>query len=136
MRRIRGADTRFELQVRRLLHALGYRFRVHVCLPGKPDIVFAGRRKVIFCHGCFWHSHQDCKRGSAPKSKTDFWIPKLARNRQRDEQNEIELRALGWAVLVIWECELKDKNAIRAAVLEFLGTPAGKPKYRAAGSGS
>ena len=123
MRRVRSVNTGFELRVRRLLHALGYRFRVHAALPGKPDIVFAKRRKVIFCHGCFWHSHQNCKRASVPKSNIDFWIPKLARNKQRDRSAQDALREQGWQVLIIWECESKDVSSLSLRVQAFLGSP-------------
>lgn len=121
MRRVRSVNTSFELRVRRLLHALGYRFRVHAALPGKPDIAFIKRRKVIFCHGCFWHSHQGCKRASVPKSKADFWIPKLARNQQRDQTAQDSLRGQGWEVLVIWECESKDLPSLSTLLQAFLG---------------
>ena len=123
MRRIRSANTNFELRVRKLLHALGYRFRIHAALPGKPDIVFAGRHKAIFCHGCFWHSHQGCKRALPPKSKPDFWIPKLARNRERDQAAQDSLRQQGWQVLILWECESKDTSLLSMRLQAFLGPP-------------
>ena len=121
MRRVRSVNTGFELRVRKLLHSLGYRFRIHAALPGKPDIVFAGRRKVIFCHGCFWHSHEGCKRASVPKSRSDFWIPKLARNKQRDQAAQDSLRQQGWDVLIIWECESKDALSLSERLQSFLG---------------
>ncbi len=123
MRRVRSANTSFELRVRKILHVLGYRFRVHAALPGKPDIVFAKRRKVIFCHGCFWHSHQGCKRASLPKSKTDFWTSKLARNKQRDQAAQEFLHRQGWEALIIWECESKDASLLSARLQTFLGPP-------------
>ncbi len=109
MRQIRSKDTKPELAVRRLVHRLGYRFRLHRRdLPGSPDLVFPGRRKVIFVHGCFWHQHPNpgCRDARAPRSNGDYWKPKLARTAVRDAEAEQELRTLGWDVLTIWECEL------------------------------
>ncbi len=106
---VRGKNTKPELRVRRALHAAGVRFRLHVAkLPGKPDIVLPSRRIAIFVHGCFWHRHSapSCKRARLPKSRADFWVPKLEANRCRDMRNEAALRDLGWDVRVIWECEL------------------------------
>ena len=122
MRAVRSYDTKPELFVRRSLHKLGYRFRLHrKDLPGKPDLVFPSRRKVIFVHGCFWHGH-DCKRGGrVPKNNRDYWIAKIEKNRVRDKSNLKELKRLGWKAKVIWECELqKPEIAIRSAV-RFLG---------------
>ena len=121
MRAIRSKDTLPEIAVRSLIHRLGYRFRLHrQDLPGKPDLVFPARRKVIFVHGCFWHSHA-CKPGLVPKSKRDFWLPKLRQNKARDGRNLKALTQLGWNALVIWQCELKDSSAIRKRVVQFLG---------------
>jgi DNA mismatch endonuclease (patch repair protein) len=121
MRAIRGKDTLPEIAVRSLVHRLGYRFRVHrEDLPGKPDLVFPARCKVIFVHGCFWHCHA-CKVGLVPKSNRDFWLPKLRRNKARDTENIDALMRLGWESLVIWQCELKDGNAVRRRVKRFLG---------------
>lgn len=120
MRAIRGKDTLPEIEVRSMLHKLGYRFRLHrQDLPGKPDIVFPARRKVIFVNGCFWHSH-GCKAGLIPKSNRDFWLPKLHRNRERDIENIEALSRLGWESLVIWQCELKDCSAVRRRLKRFL----------------
>jgi DNA mismatch endonuclease, patch repair protein len=106
MRQIRSRDTKPEMLLRSLLHRHGYRFRVHrKDLPGKPDIVFPGRRKVIFVHGCFWHQHSDCREGRIPGSRQEYWGPKLRRNQQRDAIVQRALRDDGWHVLVIWECE-------------------------------
>ena len=105
MSRVRGKDTKPELIVRRLLHGLGYRYRLHARdLPGKPDIVFRGRRKAIYVHGCFWHRHPDpaCKLARLPKTRQDFWVPKLEGNRQRDIENQRRLTEMGWEVLVVW----------------------------------
>lgn len=120
MSRIRSKDSRAEMIVRRLAHALGYRYRLHQGnIPGKPDLVFAGQRKVIFVHGCFWHRH-DCSLGRLPKSKLDFWLPKLEKNRLRDTANREALKALGWECLIIWECEVNDRDALKARLVGFL----------------
>ena len=106
---VKARDTKPEMVVRRALHAIGLRFRLHYRhLPGKPDIVLPSRRIVIFVHGCFWHRHPqpDCKLARLPKSRLDFWLPKLEGNRERDARNEAALREAGWDVRVIWECEL------------------------------
>lgn len=111
MSRVLGKDTKPELTVRRIIHALGYRYRLHdERLPGKPDLVFRSRRKVIFVHGCFWHRHADpdCKLARLPKSRQDFWLPKLERNAQRDVENRAALKKEGWGVLELWECQVKD----------------------------
>ncbi|WP_084299085.1 very short patch repair endonuclease [Bradyrhizobium sp. WSM1743] len=109
MRRIRKTDTRPELLVRKLAHRLGHRFRLHRRdLPGTPDLVFPSKRKIILVHGCFWHQH-DCSLGRRqPQSNRDYWLPKLARNVVRDKSVQRELACLGWAVLVVWECETRD----------------------------
>jgi DNA mismatch endonuclease, patch repair protein len=107
MSRVRSKDTRPEMIVRRMLHKAGYRYRLHAAdLPGKPDLVFAGRKKAIFIHGCFWHMHESCARARIPKSRVEFWTTKLSANRDRDTKNVAELQQAGWAVLTIWECEL------------------------------
>ena len=122
MRRIRSKDTNPELDLRSLIHRLGYRFRLHrKDLPGRPDIVFPGVRKVIFMHGCFWHQHPSCREGRIPGSRVDYWRPKLARNLIRDAANQGRLEEQGWKVLVIWECELKDIAAVKKTVKQFLG---------------
>ena len=121
MRAVKSRDTAPELAVRRLAHGMGYRFRLHrKDLPGKPDLVFASRRKVIFVHGCFWHLH-DCKNAHIPKSNSDYWVPKLQRNQLRDRNNLAALAAEGWKVLVIWECDLRDCRAIARRLKRFLG---------------
>ena len=124
---VRGKDTKPELTVRRLVHSSGFYYRLHgKGLPGKPDLVFAGRHKVIFVHGCFWHRHpkRSCPLARLPKSRLDFWQPKLERNRMRDKQKQAKLRRLGWRVLVVWECELSDPNKIKSKVIEFLNRDA------------
>lgn len=107
MAAIRGEDTVPEIRLRKALHALGYRYRLHVgSLPGKPDLVFPGREKLIFVNGCFWHRHS-CKSGrSAPSTRKSFWLAKLQNNVQRDRRNVKILRKLGWGILVVWECQL------------------------------
>lgn len=124
MSRVRNKDTRPEMKVRRLVFAAGYRYRLHGRkLPGKPDLVFPGRRKVIFVHGCFWHRHEGCPLARLPKSRHEFWIPKLEANRERDRRNQKELEALGWSVLALWECELKNGETVASKVEAFLGPP-------------
>ena len=123
MAAIRSKNTSPELIVRRLVYALGYRYRLHrKDLPGKPDLVFGPRRKVIFVHGCFWHMHPkaNCLDARYPKSNTHYWSPKLTRNMARDAENARKLRAMGWRVLVIWECETRDLGRIKQRVVKFL----------------
>jgi DNA mismatch endonuclease (patch repair protein) len=120
MRAIRSKDMLPELTVRRLVHKLGYRFRLHrKDLPGKPDLVFGPRRKVIFVHGCFWHSH-GCKASHVPKTNLGYWLPKLERNRLRDRDNLDRLSALGWDVLIVWECEVTPVATLRTQLEKFL----------------
>lgn len=123
MSRIRSKNSKVELAVRSLVHRMGYRFRLHrKNLPGKPDLVFPGRKKAIFVHGCFWHWHPDpdCKRARMPKSRPEFWKPKLEGNRRRDRENKEKLTDLGWEVLEIWECEVGDLEKIAERIKEFL----------------
>jgi DNA mismatch endonuclease (patch repair protein) len=121
MRRVKGKDTGPELAVRRLLTGLGARYRLHRAdLPGKPDIVLPGRRLAVFVHGCFWHGH-DCARGArVPKANRDYWTAKVARNRARDEASRAALEAAGWRVETVWECELKDAEALKARAKDWL----------------
>ncbi len=125
MRRIRSKGMKPELIVRQLAHGLGYRFRLHRAdLPGKPDLVFPRHRKIIMVHGCFWHGHSDpdCVDGRRkPKSNLDYWLPKLARNRQRDAEHEAALADLGWAVLTVWECETRSTAYLAERLRAFLG---------------
>lgn len=122
MRRIKGRDTGPEKTVRRLLTALGARYRLHrKDLPGRPDIVMSGRRLAIFVHGCFWHGH-DCARGArVPRQNRDYWLGKVGRNRERDIASQAGLKAAGWRVEVIWECELKDEAALTGRLTRVLG---------------
>jgi DNA mismatch endonuclease (patch repair protein) len=121
MRRVKGRDTGPEMTVRRALTRLGARYRLHRGdLPGKPDVVMAGRRLAIFVHGCFWHGH-DCARGArVPKQNRDYWLGKVGRNRTRDAASREALVALGWRVETIWECELKDAAALEARLTLLL----------------
>lgn len=120
MRAIRAKDTVPEMIVRRLVFSMGYRYRLHgSSLPGKPDLVFKGRKKVIFVHGCFWHMH-GCKRGRMPKSKLEYWESKLMRNKVRDTENQKCLAACGWDVLVIWECEIHYVDLLERKIRNFL----------------
>ena len=114
MRRVRSEDTKPEMLIRRLLHRLGYRYRLHCGdLPGKPDLVFPGRSKIIFVHGCFWHGHR-CRSGlNKPASNLAYWMPKLLRNKARDRKNKGLLKRLGWDVLVVWECQLGRESLAR-----------------------
>jgi DNA mismatch endonuclease, patch repair protein len=120
MSRVKGRDTTPELLVRRMLHELGYRYRLHrKDLPGKPDIVFGPRKKIVFIHGCFWHGHR-CPKGRLPKSNGAFWRDKIVTNRKRDARNVTALNGLGWKILVVWQCELKDALAVRDRIVDFL----------------
>lgn len=108
MSRVKTTDTAPELKTRQILHGLGYRFRLNrVDLPGKPDIVLAKYRTVVFVHGCFWHSHQGCTRGARPSSNINFWRNKLDKNLARDSKNLTALKELGWSCLIVWECETR-----------------------------
>jgi DNA mismatch endonuclease, patch repair protein len=121
MRAIRSKGMQPELRVRRLVHGSGFRYRLHGNdLPGKPDLVFGPRRKLIFVHGCFWHAH-GCKSAHTPKSNTEYWIPKLRRNRERDVKNEKILTSEGWRILIVWECETLDETVLRERLTAFLG---------------
>jgi DNA mismatch endonuclease (patch repair protein) len=123
MSRIGGRNTAPEVQIRKLLFKLGYRYRLHrKDLPGTPDIVFPSRAKVIFVHGCFWHAH-GCRIGKLPKSRPEFWEPKLAGNKARDRRNVSALRKLGWSALSIWQCELKSPEGLEKHIRSFLGPP-------------
>lgn len=121
MRQIRSKNTRPELLVRRLIYSLGYRYRLHrPDLPGKPDLVFAGRKKVIFIHGCFWHAHAKCSRARMPNTNPDYWVKKIARNVERDKNSSLKLESAGWKVLIVWECELRRSARLEEKIKEFL----------------
>lgn len=123
MARVRSRDSNAEMIVRRLVHSMGFRYRLHDrSLPGSPDLVFRSRRKVIFVHGCFWHRHPDvsCKLARMPKSRLDFWQPKLHGNRDRDLRNQTDLGNLGWQFTVVWECQLRNKEQLKNSLSAFL----------------
>ena len=121
MSRIRARDTKPEKAVRSLLHEMGYRFRLHVRdLPGSPDIVLPKYRTVIFVHGCFWHRHPRCRYAYTPKSRPEFWNTKFTRNVERDQETEAELKRLGWRVVVIWECQIRDTARLRSHLRRLL----------------
>jgi DNA mismatch endonuclease, patch repair protein len=120
MSRVKGRNTTPEMAVRSILHALGYRYRLHrKDLPGKPDIVFPSRHKIVFVHGCFWHGHL-CTKGRLPKSNRAFWRNKIDANRLRDRKTVRRLRALGWKVFTVWQCKLKDPLAVQRRIVDFL----------------
>ncbi|WP_275666934.1 very short patch repair endonuclease [Dyella terrae] len=122
MRAVKRANTGPELSVRRALHFLGLRFRLHRRdLPGSPDIVLPKYRTVIFVHGCFWHRHPGCSRTTSPKTRRDYWLPKFAANVARDSRKEDELRKLGWRPLVIWECQTKDRKELESRIKRDFG---------------
>lgn len=120
MSRIGSRDTTPELFVRRMLHAAGYRYRLHrKDLPGKPDIVFPSRKKIVFIHGCFWHGHR-CSKGRLPKSNEAFWSGKIRNNRARDRRSTRQLEADGWKVMIVWQCEIKNPLALEKRIVDFL----------------
>jgi DNA mismatch endonuclease (patch repair protein) len=120
MQSVKTRDTGPELRVRRIVYRLGYRYRLNAKnLPGRPDIVFPGRKKAIFVHGCFWHAH-GCPKGRAPKSRLDYWKPKLKANKTRDAAQVRALKVLGWSVLTVWQCQTIDTKALRSRLSAFL----------------
>jgi DNA mismatch endonuclease (patch repair protein) len=122
MSKIKKTHTKPELMVRRIAHRLGYRFRLHRRdLPGSPDLVFPSRRKVVFVHGCFWHRHNCPLSGALPSTRVSYWTPKLERNVERDAEVRTKLQALGWEVLVLWECEIANADAVEQRLRNFLG---------------
>lgn len=128
MSRIKSTGTKPEMIVRRTAHGLGFRYRLHhPGLPGKPDLVFARLRCIVFVHGCFWHCHDNCKLAHAPASRLEYWGPKLERNKQRDSQHQSKLKSLGWKVLVVWECETRNVNRLTGTLLSFLAAPKSSP---------
>lgn len=125
MAAIRSKNTKPEVQVRKLLHSKGYRYKLHgLKLPGKPDIVFKGRKKVIFVHGCFWHGCErpGCLDARQPKSNTGYWNPKLQRNKERDAANVAALERDGWEVLIVWACETSGQSQLTEKLTTFLGS--------------
>lgn len=121
MRKVRQKDTSAELAVRKLLFALGYRYRLHDRrLPGTPDVVFPSRKKIIFVHGCFWHGHENCPKARLPKSNIEYWSTKVANNILRDTQVQEELRQQGWGVLIVWQCQIKAQEELQGRLIAFL----------------
>src|SRR5208337_1444766 len=121
MRQVRSKDTKPEVLVRKMAHAMGYRFRIHCReLPGCPDIVFPGHQSIIFVNGCFWHGHS-CRRAKLPSSRQDYWIRKIEATKVRDRMHLRKLRSMGWQVLSIWECQLSDIDRTRRRISSFLG---------------
>lgn len=124
MRAVRREHTGPEITVRKLLHRLGLRFRLHrKDLPGTPDIVLPRYKTVVFVHGCFWHQHLDCKYATVPKTNQDYWLQKLAANVERDGRKEEALRVLGWRVLVVWECETRDQEGLSSRIRREFSLP-------------
>jgi DNA mismatch endonuclease (patch repair protein) len=122
MSRIRSRDTLPEMTVRRLVHGMGYRYRLHVAsLPGKPDIVLPRLKSIIEVRGCFWHQHSGCIDSHIPVSRIEYWRPKLERNQLRDRKNGYSLRKLGWRVCIIWECETQATAKLSRRIARFLG---------------
>lgn len=123
MSRVKGKDTRPEKIVRTLLHAMGFRFRLHRRdLPGCPDIVLPRHNRIILVHGCFWHGHTRCRKKKLPQTNADFWRDKISANVKRDRTAARELRSLGWSLLVIWECETRDYERLKSRLTKFLMT--------------
>jgi DNA mismatch endonuclease, patch repair protein len=121
MRQVRSTDTSPERAIRSLLHRMGFRFRLYARnLPGKPDIVLPKYHTVVFVHGCFWHRHIGCSRATTPATNREYWLPKFERTIERDQRNQSGLRALGWNVLVVWECELKDVGLLRERIVSII----------------
>jgi len=121
MAKIRGRNTSPELVVRRILHSLGVGYRLHVArLPGRPDIVMTGRRLIIEVRGCFWHRHPGCSQASTPKTRPEFWAQKFLSTVSRDEKNETAIRALGYDLLIVWECETSETTALKQRIIDFL----------------
>jgi DNA mismatch endonuclease (patch repair protein) len=124
MRRIRSKDTAPEMIVRRLVHSLGFRYRLHDHkLPGRPDLVFRRQKKIIQVYGCFWHSHKDCRVSHIPATRKTYWKPKLERNKIRDKEHSRRLKQMGWSTLIIWECEVREGKAFGNRIKSFLTEP-------------
>jgi DNA mismatch endonuclease (patch repair protein) len=121
MSNIRGRNTSPEMMVRRIVHGMGFRYRLHVReLPGKPDLVLPRLKKIIEVYGCFWHQHEGCIDSHIPKSRVDYWRPKLVKNVERGKLNQAKLAAIGWEILTVWECELRDLEQTRKRIRSFL----------------
>jgi len=123
MRKIRSKDTSPEIAVRRIVHRMGFRYRLHVhALPGRPDLVFPRLSKIIQVQGCFWHQHSGCPQAHIPKTRIRYWRSKLKKNQQRDGENEKRLRTAGWDVLTIWECETRELGIVTTRITELLSS--------------
>lgn len=123
MAAVHSKDTKPEIAVRKVVHSLGYRYRLHDRkLPGRPDLVFVSRRKAIFVHGCFWHRHTRCKYANTPKSRTTFWEAKFIAKVKRDRRNRRNLKRAGWTVLTVWQCELKNAKKFTERLNEFFAS--------------
>ena len=121
MARVKSKGMKPEMKVRRLLHGLGYRYRLHRAdLPGQPDLVFPSRRKVVFVNGCFWHNHSGCPRVRVPAANRNYWLSKLSRNKTRDERNIGLLESRGWTVMTVWECQLRDMDTLTEQLVDFM----------------
>lgn len=131
MSQVRGRDTAPERAIRKLVHGMGFRFRLHGKLPGRPDLVLAGRRTAIFVHGCFWHRHARCRKATMPATRREAWLAKFAANKRRDRRNERLLRKMGWRVVVVWQCELTNLDALRKRLKREIGKKV-RPASRAA----
>lgn len=126
---VKSKNSGPEIIIRKLLHRLGYRFRLHrIDLPGRPDLTFPSRRKVVEIRGCFWHLHEGCRNATLPRTRYDCWKNKLDGNAARDSRNVAALQEMGWKVLVVWECELNDIASVEAKIRDFLGTPGQGPR--------
>jgi DNA mismatch endonuclease (patch repair protein) len=124
MRQVRRTGSSAELAVRKIVWALGYRYRLNVrSLPGSPDLAFTRRRKAIFVHGCFWHGHLSCRKARLPKTNSDYWKQKVLGNTARDSRVQAELASAGWEVLVVWQCEIKDLRSLQDKLKTFLERP-------------
>jgi DNA mismatch endonuclease (patch repair protein) len=121
MAAVHSENTTPELAIRKLVFAMGYRYRLHVAgLPGRPDLVFPGRRKILFVNGCYWHRHRNCRYATTPKTNVEFWLSKFEANLRRDRANLKALRSLGWQVLTIWQCQLKNPDKLGKKIDAFL----------------
>ena len=125
MSQVKGKDTKPEVLVRRLLHGMGYRFRLHAKdLPGRPDVVMPRHRKIVQVHGCFWHGHRGCRRATRPSTNVDFWSNKIEGNQRRDVRTRRKLRSMGWEVLVIWQCQTRDRQGVEKRLERFMSREA------------
>lgn len=123
MSAVHSKNTKPEMAIRKAVHSLGYRYRLHYAdLPGKPDLVFPSRGKVIFVHGCFWHRHSKCRYATIPKTRTEFWQDKFCNNVTRDRRTRRKLKQLGWEVLTVWQCELKKPEKLLERLNDFLAS--------------